>query len=133
MKEKAGKVIGLLIVVVGAYFTLSSGNRLHHSLVKNRYLAIGYVTAGNAQSPRSSRVTFTFTYSYKGKAYQNYSYPYYFTDNVDHSALFTRKAYAIVIDTTDPANSDILLTKNKFDEFSFTYPDSLDWTRQYLK
>ena len=133
MKEKAGKIAGLLIVIAGAYFTLSSGDRLHRSLVKNRYLTIGYITEGNSQSPRSSRVTFTFTYNYKGKAYQNYSYPYDFTDNVDHSPLFTGKSYAVVIDTTNPTNSDILLTKAKFDEFNFPYPDSLSWTTQYLK
>lgn len=77
------------------------------------------------------------------KSYSGYSVRYYFFLNGEYHAGFTKKGFLgstdktwelfagrkvpVVVDTTDPSRSMLLIEKRDFERFGLVRPDSLRW------
>lgn len=131
---KWGKIGSLLFLVIIIFLSIQNGKNIHTHLLKNKVVIVGYMTEKIPNNPKSpGGISFMFRYEYKGKVYEMYSSSYAFANNTDYSNRLVKKFYPVVLDSTNPNNSDILLNREKFTEYDVPFPDSLEWANQLLR
>ena len=73
-----------------------------------------------------------------------YDYKFYFDNKVyegggkifissSYMNLLLNKKFPILIDSLEPTNSEILISKYHFDRYDYEFPDSLEWVEKLVK
>lgn len=124
---------GFLIIITIAFYV----DRYHEytyrkkieTINKSKCFTIGKVTH-YYRGTNKSGASIDFSYSYKK---QNY----YGTNKMKlefRPWQWMLKVYSfpVILDSTNPENSRILIRKKDFDDFNIKYPDSLSWIKDSL-
>jgi hypothetical protein len=123
MKKKyISLVIGLfilLIVYIIGYFE-------EYNLKKNKILINGefleYKSGGN-----KSGDWIHYKYEYKSKTYEGSKYKVVLSRN------FIGKSFPIVLNSKNPSSSEMLILPEDFEEFGYTFPNTLKWVLRYKR
>jgi hypothetical protein len=106
-----------LILVLFSYFE-------QYNLKKNKILINGefleYKSGGN-----KSGDWINYKYEYKSKTYKGS------IRKVVYSRNFIGKSFPTVINSKNPSSSEMLILPEDFEEFGYTFPDTLKWVLKY--
>ncbi len=132
MIDRVGKIAGICILLIALFLSLRNGKKIQTTLVNNKFITTGFLEEKLFHNVKANGEIFRFTYVYKGVKYIGLSSSYALPGNVDLTNRIINRCFPVVLDSTNPQNSDILLSERKFKEYEIEYPDSLNWISSYV-
>ena len=96
-----------------------------YNLKKNKILINGefleYISGGRSGD------WINYKYEYKSKTYEGSKYKVVLSRN------FIGKSFPIVLNSKNPSSSEMLILPEDFEEFGYTFPDTLKWVLRYKR
>jgi hypothetical protein len=118
------KYIKLTYLITFIFLFLSIENIIKYSRKNNKILVTGNIL-GFSKGGSNSGTFIDYQYSFQNKVYNG-------TDTKTvNGRIFIKKKFPVVINKKWPSSSKILLLPENFEEYGYSFPDSLKWVLNY--
>jgi hypothetical protein len=118
------KYIKLTYLITFIFLFLSIENIIKYSRKKNKILVTGNIL-GFSKGGSNSGTFIDYQYNFQNKVYNG-------TDTKTvNGRIFIKKNFPVVINKKWPSSSKILLLPENFEEYGYSFPDSLKWVLKY--
>ncbi len=120
-------LIGIILIIVAIQGYVMRGNQKKR-LRKNSKVTQGAVVELFPTGRFGDGLHLKYAFTSNGKKYISDKYSPF-----ENSSAFIGKYFIVVYDSLDPSLSDVLFTTVDYANYNFQFPDSLSWTKAYLK